>query len=140
MSEKHQSLLNALAKALEREEGVRVTHIDTGGTPQLFSEKYRDLPKPPDIDGKVPDLLGTDRQGVIHLGEAETDLSGPYTKQTEEQMYVFGRRFMPETNTPVPLHVIVPSGDREAMKVIMRRIGLGDKIGRHIHIWEEKRP
>lgn len=33
------SLLNALANALEENEGVRVTHIDVEGTPQLFGEK-----------------------------------------------------------------------------------------------------
>ena len=54
MSEEHQRLLNALANALENSQGVRVTHIDVGGTPQLFSEKYRRLPEPYAIGEKVP--------------------------------------------------------------------------------------
>ena len=43
---------------------------------------------------------------------------------------------MPKTNAPVPLHVIVPPGDSDAMKDMLHRIGLGDKIGKHIHVWK----
>lgn len=132
--EDHQRLVNSLANAL-KQKGIKITHIDIGDTPQLFNEEYRRLPKPPTIKGKTPDLQGTDQQGLIHLGEAEIDVAGSYTEQTEGQLRVFGNRVMPNTNTPVPLHVIVHSGDREAMESIIRRIGLGGKIGSQIHIW-----
>ena len=42
---------------------------------------------------------------------------------------------MPDTEIPVPLHVIVPRGDREAVENSIRRIGLGSKIGDRIHVW-----
>ena len=128
-------MVNALARGLEQKKGVKITHVDVGNTPQLFDEKYRHLPEPRAIDGKIPDLQGKDQRGVTHLGEAETDVSGPYTKQTEEQLRVFGNRVMLDTKIPVPLHVIVPSGDREAMESIIRQIGLGSKIGSQIRIW-----
>ena len=130
----HQHLLNALANDLDKN-NVKVTHLDMEGMPQLFDAKYRHLTQPPPIAGKIPDLRGTDRNGVIHLGEAETDVSGPHTQQTEEQLRVFGNCVMPNTDTPVPLYVIVPSEQREAMESMMRRIGLGDKLGRHVHVW-----
>ena len=135
MSEEHQRLLNALANALEKEKGVRITHIDVGGTPQLFDEKYRRLPEPLARNGKIPDLQGTDQRGVIHLGEAKTDVSGPYTEHAEEQIRAFGCRVMKNTDVPVPLHVIVPPGGREAMERFIRQIGFGDKIGSQIHVW-----
>ncbi len=134
-SEKHQSLINALAKALEKEKGVEVTHIDVEDTPQLFDEKYSRLPKPYAVNGKFPDLLGKDQRGVTHIGEAETDVSGPHTEHAEGQLRAWGCLVMPDTKIPAPLHVIVPRGDREAMENLIRRIGLGGKIGNQIHVW-----
>ena len=122
-------LLNALANELEKN-GVQVTHLDTGDAPQMFDPKYRRLPKPPSIDGKVPDLRGVDKTGVIHLGEAETSASG-----SESQLLAFAHRVMPETDAPVPLHVIVPFEYTESMKNTMRRIGLGSQIGSRIRVW-----
>ena len=133
-SEEHQRLLGALAKVLEDKEDVNVTHVD-GNTPHPFGE-YSRLPRPYTVNGKVPDLLGKDQREVIHIVEAETDVSGPYTKQTEEQLRAWGCLVMTNTDTPVPLHVIVPSGDSDAMKNMLHRIGLGDKIGKHIHVWK----
>ena len=124
-----QHLLNALASELEKN-GVRVTHLETGGDPQTFDEKYRRLPKPPSVGGHVPDLRGVDKTGVIHLGEAETSASG-----SEPQLLAFAHRVMPGTGAPVPLHVIVPFEYTESMKNTMRRIGLGSQIGSRIRVW-----
>lgn len=126
-------MLGALANELEKTRGVNVTHVD-GNTPHPF-EKYSRLPKPHAVNGKDPDLLGRDQRGVIHIGEAETGVSGPRTEHAEGQLRAWGRLVMPYTEIPVPLHVIVPSGDREAMENIIRRIGLGGKIGSQIHVW-----
>lgn len=127
----HQHLLNSLANKLEKR-SVRVTHLDMGDTPEMFDAKYRRLPSPPPIDGKIADLWGKDDQGVIHLGEAETSASGSHT---EDQLRAFGRCVMPKTNAPVPLHVIVPFEYAESMKNMLRRIGLGGEIGSKIHVW-----
>ena len=135
-SEEHQRLVNALAKALEQKKGVDITHVDVGSTPRLFDEKYRRLPEPLARSGKIPDLQGTDQRGVIHLGEAKTDVSGPYTEHAKEQICAFGCRVMRDTDVSVPLHVIVPRGGRDAMERFIHRIGLGDKIDKHIHVWE----
>lgn len=124
-----QHLINALANELEKN-GVQVTHLETGGAPQMFDEKYRRLPKPPSIDGQVPDLRGVDKTGVIHLGEAETTASG-----SESQLLAFAHRVMPGTDAPVPLHVIVPFEYTESIKNTMRRIGLGSQIGSRIRVW-----
>lgn len=62
-------------------------------------------------------------------------MSGPYTEHAEGQLRVFGNCSMPNTKTPVPLHVIVPRGGGEAMESFMRRIGLGGKIDNQIRIW-----
>lgn len=134
-SEEQQRLVNALARGLEQKKGVEITHVDVGSTPRLFDEKYRRLPEPYTIGEKVPDLLGKDQRSTIHIGEAKTDVSGPYTEQAEGQLRVFGNCSMPNTKTPVPLHVIVPRGGGEAMESFMRRIGLGGKIDNQIRIW-----
>jgi len=135
-SEKHQRLINALARGLEQKEGVKITHIDIDDTPQSFDEKYRRLPEPIARNGKIPDLQGTDQRGVTHLGEAKTDVSGPYTEHAKEQICAFGCRVMKDTDVPVPLHVIVPRGGRDAMESFIRQIGFGDKIDKRIHVWE----
>lgn len=132
-SEEHQRLLGALANVLEEKEGVNVTHVD-GNTPPPF-EKYSRLPKPYTVNGKDPDLLGKDQRGVIHIGEAETGVSGPRTEHTEGQLRAWGRLVMSNNDNPVPLHVIVPRGDREAMENLIRRIELGSKLGNQIRIW-----
>ena len=82
MSEEHQRLLGALANELEKTKGVNVTHVD-GNTPHPF-EKYSRLPEPHAVNGKVPDLLGKDQRGVTHIGEAETDVSGPRTEHAKD--------------------------------------------------------
>lgn len=123
-SHTHPSLLNALANKLERN-NVRITHLDMREGLQLFDTKYQHLKEPPDVDGKIPDLRGVDQQNVIHIGEAETSPSDPHT---ESQLLTFACRVMSNTNTPVPLHVIVSSEHTEAMKNTIRRIGLEGKM------------
>ena len=129
-SEEHQSLLNGLAKALEKE-GVNITNLDIDGMPQFFEPKYQHLPTPQPVEGKIPDLVGY-RDGVMHIGEAKTSTSG---SNTEEQLSIFGCRAMRTTRVPIPLHVIVPPEHLEEMKSLIRKIGLGNKIGTQIHIW-----
>ena len=126
----HQRLLRTLVDRFV-EMGIRITYIDVGDTPGLFPE-YPDLEKPPPMDGKIPDLRGVDENHVIHIGEAETSASG---SNTEEQLRAFSCEFTPH-NIPIPLYVIVPSGDKAAMEHTIRGIGLGSKIGNRIHVWE----
>ena len=131
-SKQHQQLVNSLALALEKHRGMTITAIDIDGDPQFFDQKYRDLPTPNDHNG-TPDLQGKDNNGVIHLGEAEIDVND---SNVEEQLKAFSSRTMKGTNTPVPLHVIVPKEIRDAMESKIRQIGLDDELndGR-ITVW-----
>ena len=97
LSREHQILLNALATGLKQKYGVNVTHLVTGGKRELFSAKYRNLRNPRPRNGMTPDLRGVDRQGVTHLGEAETEVSG---SRTESQLRAFSSRRMRKTNIP----------------------------------------
>lgn len=130
-SEEHQILVNALAKALEEQRGVTITHVDIDGDSQFFDEKYRELPTPGDHGG-MPDLQGKDTKGLLHLGEAEIDIDD---ENVEAQLKAFSNRVMNGTETKVPLHVIVPNGLRDQMENKIREIGLGDKLRTQIFVW-----
>ena len=133
ISEEHQRLVNALARGLEGKMGIQITEIDISGTPHYFDQKYRNLPKPAAIDGSIPDLVGKNAEGTIHLGEAETDMEA---ENIDEQLKKFSKRIMENTNVQVPLHVIVPQRIRSQMEDRIRILGLGDMLGsRQILIW-----
>ena len=136
VTEEHQSLVNKLARVLEKREGVRITAIDISGTPEHFDGKYRNLPRPRDCDGSIPDLEGLDANNTVHLGEAETYMEA---ENLDVQLQRFSSRVMRETNAPVPLHVIVPERIRSQMESRIRSLGLGDKLddGR-ITLWHVK--
>ena len=136
ISEEHQRLVNALALVLEDQRGVRITAIDIAGTPEHFEQKYRNLPKPSDCDGSIPDLEGRDANNMVHLGEAETDMEA---ENLDVQLQRFSNRVMTKTKAPVPLHVIVPERIRSQMESRINSIGLGDKPNdRRITVWHVK--
>ena len=136
VTEEHQRLVNALALVLEDQRRVRITAIDVAGTPEYFEQKYRNLPKPSDYDGSIPDLEGMNANNTVHLGEAETYMEA---ENLDVQLQRFSSRVMRETNAPVPLHVIVPERIRSQMESRIRSLGLDDKLnGRRITLWHVK--
>ncbi|MGI0069651.1 MAG: hypothetical protein ACREAN_05275, partial [Nitrosopumilaceae archaeon] len=102
VSEEHQKLLNSLAKALEAE-GVIITHIDIANTPEFFDEKYRNLPKPKERDGHIPDMEGM-KGALRHLGEVKTSIKGD--PKIDSQLKSFTNREM--NGKEIPLHIAVP--------------------------------
>ena len=133
ISEEHQRLVNSLAKVLEDKVGVQITKVDIADTPHCFNQKYQNLPKPTEFDGRIPDLMGTDASGTIHLGEAETDMEA---ENLNEQLKAFSNLEMKVAKTSVPLHVIVPRRIRSQMESRIHNIGLGNKLGgRGITAW-----
>lgn len=112
VSQEHQRLVNALAGGLESRWNVEILEIDIRGTPELFEAKYRGLPQPAKRGGRTPDLVGRDSDGTNHLGEAETDMAA---ENLDGQLRAFSGRTMTGTNTPVPLHVIVPERIKSQM-------------------------
>ena len=133
ISEEHQKLVNALAKAWESKENIKVTAIDIRGTPELFEPKYRDLPQPTARNGLIPDLGGMDANGTNHIGEAETDMD---TENLNDQLKVFSNRSMTDTKAHVPLHVIVPKRIKSQMDdriAYLRQTGQLDDG--EIHVW-----
>ena len=136
ISEEHQKLVNALALVLEDQRGVQIVAIDIAGTPEHFEQKYRNLPKPSDRDGSIPDLEGRDINNTVHLGEAETDMEA---ENLNDQLKKFSNRTMTSTGAPVPLHVIIPQRIRSLMVARINRIGLGDKLNNgRITVWHVK--
>lgn len=131
VSSEHQRLVNALALAWEGR-GIRVTAVDMAGTPQYFEPRYRNLPKPA-YSGGIPDLEGMDANGIVHLGEAETDMEA---ENLTRQLRNFSNLVMKHTNAPVPLHVIVPARLRPRLVDKMFQVGLSDRVsGGRIVIW-----
>lgn len=109
-SKEHQIQLNDLAKALE-EQGIKVTHLDIDGTSEYFESRYRNLPTPYEIDGNIPDLIGT-KDGVLYIGESKTEIRGDSNIDT--QFRTFSNRIMSSTKQPIPFHIIIPKHlDRE---------------------------
>ena len=63
----HQRLVNLLAQELEKRRNIKIMAIDISDTPEHFEERYRELPRPSEYDGSIPDLVGKDTDGTYHL-------------------------------------------------------------------------
>lgn len=129
-SAEHQKLLNSLANALESE-GVKITHIDVGETPELFDEKYRKLPKPVERDGHSPDLEGM-KGALRHLGEVKTSIKDD--PNIDAQLRSFTSREM--NGKDIPLHIVVPKELKKQLEGKLYKMGLYDKYKKgSIKIW-----
>lgn len=125
-SEEHQILVNSLAKALETQKGVTITHIDIDGTPEFFDDKYKNLETPPEHgdDKRIPDIQGV-KDGVIHLGEAELDLND---ENVDSQLKTFSGLQMTKTGIAVPFHIIVPKNLEKDLHQKISDLGLDSKV------------
>ena len=133
MANEHDVLVNTLANTLESQKGITIVEIDTGDSKKRFARKYHDLPKPEERGGRIPDLVGRDADGTIHLGEAETDMDA---ENLDDQLRVFSNRVMTHSKIPVSLHVIVPQRISQDMEDRIRELGLGQKLeDERIIIW-----
>lgn len=129
VSDEHQRLLNSLANALEAE-GVTITHIDTAETPELFDDRYRELPKPKERDGQMPDLEGM-KGSLRHLGEVKTNIKDP---NLDSQLKAFTNREM--NGKDIPLHIAVPKNLKKELEAKLYRLRLYDKYKKGaIRIW-----
>lgn len=129
VSEEHQKLLNSLANALEAE-GVTITHIDIAETPELFDGKYRDLPKPNERDGQIPDLEGM-KGALRHLGEVKTSIKD---SNLDSQLKAFTNREM--NSKDIPLHIAVPKNLKKELEAKLYRLRLYEKYKKGtIRIW-----
>ena len=129
-SEEHQKLLNSLANTLESQ-GITITHIDIDGTPELFDEKYRELPSPTERDGHVPDLEGM-KGALRHFGEAKTRVKDD--PNIDSQLRAFTDRVM--NGKEIPLHIVVPKEVKKEMERRLYKLGLYDKYQKgSIKIW-----
>lgn len=132
-SAEHQNLLNSLALALEQERGVTITHLDIDGTPEYFDAKYKNLNPPKQSGGHVPDLEGSDASGLIHLGEAKTDIMGD--SNIDSQLRAFSNLQMSGDGRAVPLHIVIPKALEADLRQKLNDLGLDNKIGNQITIW-----
>lgn len=129
-SEEHQKMLNSLANALESQ-GIRITHIDISGTPEFFDEKYRNLPRPIERDGQIPDLEGM-KGALRHLGEVKTSIKDD--PNIDAQLKAFTSREM--NGKDIPLHIVVPKEFRRQLEAKLYKRGLYDKYKNGlIKIW-----
>lgn len=128
--EEHQKLLNSLAKTLEFE-GITITHIDIGYTPELFEERYRKLPKPSDRDGHVPDLEGM-KGALRHLGEVKASIKND--PNLDSQLKAFTGREM--NGREIPLHIAVPPPLKKELEKRLYKLRLYEKYKKGtIRVW-----
>ena len=131
-SAEHQIQLNALAKALE-ERGIKISHVDIDGKPEHFDYKYRTLQTPDEIDGSIPDLIGT-KNGVIHIGESKTEIHND--NNIDVQFRTFSNRIMSSTKQSIPFHIIIPKRLDRAINDKLIELGLSaKKQSGQITIW-----
>jgi len=130
--EAHQRLLNSLAKALEKQ-GVIITHLDIGETPEYFDEKYRKLPLPKERDGYRPDLEGM--KGVLrHLGEVKITIKDD--ENLNSQFKAFANREM--NGNEVPFHIAAPKSIKKDLEKKLYKLGFYEKYKKGtIRIWAE---
>ncbi|GEM_PF-1915542 len=129
-SEEHQRLLNSLANTLESQ-GIKITHIDMGETPELFDEKYRKLSKPAERDGYTPDLEGM-KGALRHFGEVKTKVK--VDPNIDAQLKAFTGREM--NGKVIPLHIVVPKELKKELESKLYKLGLYDKYKKGtIKVW-----
>ena len=129
-SVEHQKLLNSLANTWESQ-GITVTHINIDGTPEIFDEKYRMLPKPCERDGYAPDIEGM-KGALRHLGEAKVGIN--VDPDIDRQLRAFTNRIM--DGKEVPLHLVIPKELRKEMEGKLYKMGLYDKYKKgSIKVW-----
>lgn len=130
--EAHQRLLNSLAKSME-DFGITITHLDIGGTPEYFDEKYRKLPAPKERDGYKPDLEGM-KGALRHLGEAKIKI-----KDDENLVSQFRAFTSLEMNDKeIPLHIAVPKSLKKELEKKLYKLDLYKKYKNGtIMIWAE---
>ena len=133
-SEEHQRLVNSLAKALETQRSVTITHVDIDGTPEFFDDKYKDLetPEKHGNDGLTPDIQGI-KDGVIHLGEAEIDLND---ENVDSQLKTFSDLYVTKTGAIVPFHIVVPKQLEKDLYQKISDLGLNPKLKTgQLNVW-----
>ena len=129
-SEEHQKLLNLLAVTLESQ-GIKITHLDLDEMPSFFEEKYRNLPRPSERDGYVPDLEGM-KGALRHLGEAKVKIKDD--PDIDAQIRAFTNREM--NGKEIPFHIVIPKGLKKEMERKLYKMGLYDKYKKGtIKIW-----
>ena len=129
-SVEHQKMLNSLAATLESQ-GITITHIDIAEMPECFDEKYRNLPKPKERDGHVPDLEGM-KGALRHLGEVKTSIKDD--PNIDAQLRAFTGREM--DGRDIPLHIAVPKELKKELEKKLYKIGLYEKCKKgSVKIW-----
>jgi hypothetical protein len=129
-SVEHQKMLNSLATALESQ-GITVTHIDIAEMPECFDERYRNLPRPKERDGHVPDLEGM-KGALRHLGEVKITIKGD--PNINAQLRAFTDREM--NGKEIPLHIAVPKELKKELEKKLYKLGLYEKCKKGtVRIW-----
>ena len=123
--DEHQNLVNALIAAFQ----------SRGYT--ILKAAVTNYQAPEAIGRHEPDVIARDQQGVLVIGEAKTanDLS---SQTSIEQFVDFSNRIMsdgPLRGTKIPLHIIVPQNQANALRQVLASLGLSIKIGESIFIW-----
>jgi hypothetical protein len=129
-SVEHQRMLNSLAATLESQ-GITITHIDIAEMPECFDEKYRNLPKPKERDGHVPDLEGM-KGALRHLGEVKTSIKDD--PNIDAQLRAFTGREM--NGKEIPLHIVVPKELKKELEKKLYKMRLYEKCKKgSVKIW-----
>jgi hypothetical protein len=90
------------------------------------SEGY---PQCQEIEGRVPDIMARNAQGLLAIGEAKTcdDLGN---ERTNEQLKIFSSRIMASGNLKgqsVPFYVGIPKACIQQLKALLENLGLSQK-------------
>jgi hypothetical protein len=123
-------MLNSLAATLELQ-GITITHIDMTEMPEYFDEKYRNLPRPKERDGYIPDLEGM-KGALRHLGEVKTSIKDD--PNINAQLKAFTGREM--DGKDIPLHIAVPKELKKELEKKLYKMGLYEKCKKgSVKIW-----
>lgn len=99
---------------------------------------YEDYPQCGEMEGRVPDVMGKNAQGLLAIGEAKTcdDLDND---RTNEQFKVFSHRQMISGNSKgqaVPFYIGIPQVCIEELKQRLKILGLNQRTNVHIIYFE----
>ena len=91
-----------------------------------------------EMNGRVPDIMGTNTQGLIAIGEAKTcdDLDND---RTNDQFKIFSSRFVRNGNSKgqtCPFYIGIPKSCVSELQQNLKKLGLDQKANVHIISFE----
>ena len=126
---------NREAKSPEHTRLVKalIDYIDRAGF-EVTNAAYTGFPECPQIEGRVPDVRGSNLQRLIVIGEAKTpdDL---HNERTDDHFRLFSNLTVGggiSDGAPIPFYIATTKGCENHVTATLTRLGIHEKTNVHV--------